>query len=74
MNEFDARRLGNEYQVPVYYILGDSDWVTPYIKAQRFFETIKAQKKICIAIGNSGHMPMLHNTEEFCKAVLSVLK
>ncbi len=72
--EFDARDFGNEYQVPIYYILGDHDWVTPYEKAQEYFENIVAPEKMNIMIKDAGHMTMVDKPEEFSNAVKLVLK
>ncbi|MDR7855128.1 alpha/beta hydrolase [Tissierella sp.] len=72
--DFDARDLVNEYQVPIYYILGEYDWVTPYENAQEYFETIVAPKKKSIVIENAGHMTMIDNPEEFSNAVKLVLQ
>lgn len=72
--DFDARDLGNEYEVPIYYILGEHDWVTPYKIAQEYFETIVAPKKKSIMIKDAGHMTMIDNPEEFSNAVKLVLQ
>lgn len=72
--KFDARTLGSDYQVPVYYILGDLDWVTPSVMAVEFFENIQAPNKQLVMIEGAGHMTMLDEPSDFCEAVLSVLK
>jgi len=74
VDEFDVRDYGTDYKVPVCYVLGDSDWITPSVLAQEFFETISAPKKELVLISRSGHTPMLDNSQEFCEAVLSVLR
>ncbi len=73
-NEFDVRNLTTEYKVPVYYILGEDDWVTPSIMAQDYFKSINAPDKKLIMIKDAGHIMMIDNTKDFCDAVLSVLK
>lgn len=71
---YDARKLGIEYKVPVYYIFGDSDYITPTKIAQDFFLTINAPKNEIKIIKNAGHMTMLDNPKDFINAVLEVLK
>ncbi|WP_297522193.1 hypothetical protein [uncultured Clostridium sp.] len=36
---------GYDYEVPVFYILGENDWQTPSIIAKKYFENIKAPCK-----------------------------
>lgn len=74
VDEFDVRNYGTSYQVPVYYILGESDWVTPTVMAQDFFATIEAPQKDLVVIADAGHNTMLDNPGQFCAAVLSALK
>lgn len=64
---FDAARLGMEYKMPVFYILGDHDYITPYTIAQDFFEEINAPYKDSVVLENAGHMMMLDAPEAFAE-------
>lgn len=48
-----------EYQVPVYYLLGERDFQAPYPIAQAYFETIRAPHKKLWMVENAGHFMML---------------
>jgi pimeloyl-ACP methyl ester carboxylesterase len=70
---YDTRDLGNIYEVPVFYICGNKDWITPTVMAEDFFNTIIAPNKDFITIENAGHMMMMDQPKLFCEAVISVL-
>ncbi|MBU5438754.1 alpha/beta hydrolase [Tissierella sp. MSJ-40] len=71
---FDLTNLAYEYEVPVHFIFGDSDWITPFMMEESFLENLKAPKKSFVLIENSGHYPMFDNPEEFCRVILNILK
>lgn len=71
--DFNLYEHGMEYEVPVYFISGDWDWITPYPLVQEYYEYIKAPDKKMILIKNAGHSPFIDNPEAFCTAVKSVL-
>jgi len=64
---FDASKLGTTYKIPVFYILGDHDYIVPYTIARNFFENINAPYKDVVVIENAGHMIMLDQPEAFAK-------
>jgi pimeloyl-ACP methyl ester carboxylesterase len=72
--EYDIRNLGNVYEVPVFYIVGDKDWVTPSVMAQEYFDTIEAPMEEFIMIENAGHMTMMDQPQSYCEAVIRVLE
>ena len=63
-----------EYRLPMYYILGESDWQTPSTLAAQYFETIKAPKKGLFWIKDAGHMTDLDNPSAFCESVREIMK
>jgi proline-specific peptidase len=69
---FDLNSQSLEYKVPVYYILGEKDWQTPYVIAQEYFNKIAAPNKEIIFIPNAGHMTMLDQPELFFEALSEV--
>lgn len=68
--EYDARRFGLTYQVPVYYIMGENDYQTPVPLARELFEELAAPEKKIFLIPNAGHFTMKDNPQAFNKALL----
>ncbi|MBR1866502.1 MAG: alpha/beta hydrolase [Lachnospiraceae bacterium] len=66
---FDLRSQGTEYQVPVYYVLGENDQQTPIEISMAYFHEIVAPDKKLYLIKNAGHVAMLDNVEDY-RAVL----
>ena len=62
-----------EFEVPVTFISGDCDWVTPYPVVEQFFNDITAPHKEYILMENAGHSPYLDNPDVFSQALLSAL-
>ena len=70
---FDLEALDRHYEVPMYYLLGDQDWQTPYPIAQEYFAGIEAPRKQLILIPNAGHNTMIDQPEFFLNALRAVL-
>ena len=68
--EYNAHDYGTEYTMPVYYIMGELDYQTPYPLAKAFFEEITAPDKQFYSIPNAGHFSMFDNTHEFNRVLL----
>ena len=62
---FDLRDKGTEYQVPVYYVLGENDQQTPVEIGISYFEEIAAPDKGLYLIKNAGHLTMLDNMDDY---------
>ncbi len=65
----DLFSLGNRYNVPVHYILGENDTNAPIELSTAYYETISADYKSLIVIPNAGHNPMFEQPMEFAKAL-----
>jgi len=72
--EFDIKNLNNNYQVPVCYIQGDNDWITPTDMVAQYYEEVEAPDKKMIVVEKAGHTPFLDHPTEFSAAVLGFLK
>ncbi len=70
---FRLEELGSEYPVPVYYISGENDWITPVALVKEYYQTVEAPEKEMIILQNAGHSPFLDDSEAFCNAVAGVL-
>lgn len=62
----------SEYKVPVTFIAGDCDWITPYYLTEEYFNDISSPKKEMIYIENAGHTPFLDKSKEFCDIILNL--
>lgn len=70
--EFNIRSESEEYKVPIYYILGENDWQTPHVLAEKYFESINAPDKKLYVIPNAGHMSMLDQPKLFFKVLSEI--
>ncbi|WP_238917596.1 alpha/beta hydrolase [Clostridium sp. YIM B02555] len=70
--KFDIRSESAEYKVPIYYILGENDWQTPHVLAEKYFESINAPDKKLYVIPNVGHMTMLDQPKLFFESLLEI--
>lgn len=71
--QFDVMDLASEYDIPICFIQGDSDWITPTNLVENYYSGVKAGKKEMFIISNAGHTPFLDDPEQFCEAVKSFL-
>lgn len=63
-----------EYQIPVYFFVGKSDYTTPCELIEKYYNRIKATQKKMIYFDNSAHFPFFEEPEKFCLEVEKVLK
>lgn len=67
--KFDIYKDKQEYDLPVCFIQGSHDWITPTDFVKDYYEKITDADKAFVIIENAGHTPFLDNPDEFCKAV-----
>jgi pimeloyl-ACP methyl ester carboxylesterase len=72
LDDFNIRDFGTMYEIPVFYIMGERDYQTPYPLAKMFFDEISAPIKEFFTIKNAGHLPMLDNKKEFNRILLEI--
>ena len=70
---FDLREKGSDYQVPVFYVLGEEDQQTPIELGEKYFHEIKAPMKELYVIEKAGHNVMLDNVEEYRKVICGIV-
>lgn len=70
---FDVAKLSSEYDIPICFIQGDSDWITPTDMVAEYYSGITAEKKEMVTIENAGHVPFLDNPGQFCRAIETFL-
>ncbi|NFA60242.1 alpha/beta fold hydrolase [Clostridium sporogenes] len=71
-SKFDIRLQSTKFKVPIYYILGENDWQTPYIIAEEYFKRIDAPHKKLYLIPNAGYMTMVDQSNLFFKSLLEI--
>ena len=60
---YTIKSLSRDYSFPVFYIMGESDGVTPPDIAKEYFNSINAPHKEFLTVKNSGHYVMINNSE-----------
>lgn len=70
--EFDAF-ADAEYEVPVFFIAGMCDWVTPFPMIERYYDAVTAPDKVLVPLEGLGHSPQLESPTRFCAAVQRML-
>lgn len=56
---------GYDFKVPVVFLMGRNDLMTPYVNAERYFARIKAPSKKLVTFENSAHFVMLEEPGRF---------
>lgn len=71
--QFDVMDMSKKYDIPLCFIQGDSDLITPTDLVDNYYSGITAEKKEMVIIENAGHTPFLDNPKQFCEAVKTFL-
>ena len=74
LGSIDLREMVQTFEVPVIFVSGNKDWVTPYQMVEAYYEMIEAPSKTMIFIDEAGHSPMMDQPEVFCQEVLEALE
>ena len=61
------------YKVPIHYILGEADTITPTSLGTAYYNTIAAPFKTLTIIPEAGHNPMYERPKE-CAAALRTVR
>lgn len=64
----------DEVIIPIYFLMGKHDLITPYELTEQFFNIIEAPEKQLIMFENSAHTPFLEEQEKFMAILLSETK
>lgn len=72
--DFKLSDLSTTYEVPVYYIGGEGDFVVCQYNAKAYYETITAPDKAFYWLKNVGHSPFMDNPKLYCDTVKSILE
>lgn len=74
LNEFQLEAYGTEYKMPVCYIFGSDDYITPQQGFLDYFEKVIAPEKKIDLIENAGHYTMFEQPEAFARTVIPYIK
>ena len=69
---FDANEMLN-YKVPMYFISGGNDYITPFSAVQSYYEKITAPDKNMIIIDGAGHNTFIDVPKEFAETVKQLI-
>ncbi len=72
--EFDVYANSMEYEMPVYFISGSSDWICPVDSVREYAENVKAPEVCFELMDGCGHNVQYSLPEEFAKRVRKVLE
>ncbi|MDR0896374.1 MAG: alpha/beta hydrolase [Oscillospiraceae bacterium] len=70
---FDIENMPVPATVPICFIQGENDWITPTALVQDYYARIAAENTAMIMIPDAGHTPFLDDPERFCEAVRGFL-
>lgn len=70
----DVRDYGVEFQVPVGFISGSEDWITPVKYTEDYYNFISAPQKDFCLVENCGHNLPLDSPEEFSRVLKNLLE
>ena len=73
MPAFDVEKLGCRYEIPIYYINGDTDIQTPYELAKEYYEKTVAPDKDFFTLSNCAHCWDLDAPEQMAEVMCSSL-
>lgn len=67
--QFKIEDYNKDYPVPICFIQGDGDWITPTDLVRDYHLDMTAEHKELIVIEGAGHTPFLDHPDVFCQAV-----
>lgn len=70
----DVYAYGTDFQVPVGFISGSCDWITPVKRTEDYYNTITAPRKEMQLIDGWGHMVPYESPKEFADTLKQVLE
>ncbi len=71
MEHINLEKIITCVHIPIYFLMGRHDLITPYEPTEHFFKEIKAYEKRWIMFEQSAHSPFLEEPEKFLKVLLS---
>lgn len=63
-----------EFKVPIYFVCGKYDYITPTILIEEYCKKITAEFKKVIILENSAHYPYIEEPDKFSQVIIDILK
>ena len=73
INEEDVYAYGTEFQIPVGFLSGSCDWITPVDRTKDYYDAIEAPNKQMELIEGWGHTVPQENPEEFARVLMDLI-
>jgi pimeloyl-ACP methyl ester carboxylesterase len=73
-HHFDFRKQFPEVKIPVFFIGGQHDYITPMPLARQYFDLLKAPQKQFILFEKSGHDPAWEEPQRFHNELIRIAK
>ena len=64
--------VGTDFEIPVFFIQGSEDKLSPTSMVRQYYDSISAPKKKMIILENAGHLAILRNRDMFRDALLDI--
>lgn len=64
--------LGTDFEIPVFFIQGSEDKLSPTSMVRQYYNSISAPAKKMIVLDNAGHLAILRNRDMFRDALLDI--
>ena len=61
-----------QLDIPIFFIAGKYDFITPTALVQKFYDELNAPMKELIVFENSGHLPQLEEHEQFAEILFKI--
>jgi pimeloyl-ACP methyl ester carboxylesterase len=71
---YDARRVGTKFNVPIFFLQGDSDIQSPAALTIEYFSSIEAPKKELVILKGEGHTAILTLPDVFLTELLTKVR
>ncbi|MGG3571421.1 alpha/beta hydrolase [Bacillus gobiensis] len=62
---FDFKKLGKQFELPIFIFQGDQDIITPTATAKAYYDEIEAPFKEFVLIKNAGHLACFAQSDQF---------
>ncbi|MCM0650192.1 alpha/beta hydrolase [Clostridium swellfunianum] len=72
----NSRMMDNylEFEIPIYFLCGKYDYITPTVLVEEYCKKINAPVKKVIVLENSAHFPYIEEPKAFSKAIIDILE
>ena len=62
--------MGNDFDIPIYFISGEYDYTCPVTLAGQYLDAITAPEKKMFILENTAHSPYIEKNDEFISILL----